>query len=233
LICMKDSTASMRRLKACHGIVPSCSRARGNVPTMPSTIYILFCILVQLDPISTCPKLPINLLDHLHSCAAYILWFHSLFGNKSGCLRLCLGVNGLMLVPIMLVNSLLVWGFLHLPLQRWEVTSINAAYRKNGSSCLIWRDESQHRLCCSCCSCQGQQQLGGHCLGTKSDFPLYFLNRATHLHLQHQIGRLTIRVPPHPHSFCHLHFCGRFCLACKEEARSLLSAIINLVLLPF
>jgi hypothetical protein len=27
-----------------------------------------------------------------------------------------------------------------------------------------------------------------------------------HLHLQHQIGSLAIGVPPHPHSFCHLHF---------------------------
>ncbi len=36
-------------------------------------------------------------------------------------------------------------------------------------------------------------------------------------HLQHQIGSFAIGVPPHPHIFCHLHFCGWICLACNVE----------------
>jgi hypothetical protein len=59
------------------------------------------------------------------------------------------------------------------------------------------------------------------------------LNRAPNLHLQHQIGRLTIGVPPNPQSFCHLHFGGRICVACNKEACSLLSLIVILVHTPF
>jgi hypothetical protein len=60
----------------------------------------------QRDAISACPKLSINLLDRLHGCAAYLIWCHSLFGNKSGRSRMCLGVNGLALAPILLVKLL-------------------------------------------------------------------------------------------------------------------------------
>ncbi len=126
-----------------------------------------------------------------------------------------------------------MYSILDLPLWRWEVTGINSTHQKNKSSCLIWRDCFQRRPCCSCRSWQGQQRVGGHCLGAKSDLPLYFFNPATHLHLQLQIGSLAIRVPPHPHCFCHLHSGVRIFLACDKEVCGLLSVIFNLVLLPF
>ncbi len=34
----------------------------------------------------------------------------------------------------------------------------------------------------------------------------------------HHLLRLKVWVPPHLHSFCHLHFCGRICFACKKCA---------------
>jgi hypothetical protein len=62
----------------------------------------------------------------------------------------------------------------------------------------------------------------------KRDFSFYILNCTMHLHLQHQIGSLAIGVLPHLHSFCHLHVCGWFCLACNEETCGLLSASLTL-----
>jgi hypothetical protein len=67
----------------------------------------------------------------------------------------------------------------------------------------------------------------------KEWLPSLFIFCATHLHLQYQIGSLAIGVPPHPHHLCHLHSGARICLAWDKEACSLLSASIDLVLLPF
>jgi hypothetical protein len=115
------------------------------------------CVFAKIDAISACPELPLDQLDHQHDRAADILRLCPLFGNESGCARMCLGVNGLALCLILPADLRLVQRFPHLPLWRREDISIDPTHRDNRSSRWVRHYCVKHRPCRHRRSCQGQQ----------------------------------------------------------------------------
>jgi hypothetical protein len=102
------------------------------------------------------------------------LWHCPLFGNKSGCACVGLGMNGLALPLVLFADLLLMRCFLHLPLQRREDTSIDPTHRDNGSSRWIQHYSAKCQPCHPCKSCQGQWQQRSRRLGTRSIFGFIF-----------------------------------------------------------
>ncbi len=97
----------MRRLNACGKMYPHIPGQEAGCADHAKRKVPVDRVLAQIDAISAHPELPLDLLDHLHGHAAYILRLCSLFGDESGHACMCLGVNRLALAPILLANLLL------------------------------------------------------------------------------------------------------------------------------
>ena len=76
------------------------------------------CDLAEGDAKSTCPELPLDLLEYLRGCALVLLLFSLLFGDQGGGASVGLGVYGLLLLSILLFDLLLMTRFSCLSLWR-------------------------------------------------------------------------------------------------------------------
>ena len=117
--------------------ISSGDRERSDHAKLDVSIYRSF---IQRRTTAPCPKLPLDLRDHLCGRSTVLLWQRPLFGDESCCSRMGLGVNGLALFLVLLGYLLLVRRFPHLPLRRREDTSIHPSHCDDGSSRQIRRD---------------------------------------------------------------------------------------------
>ena len=120
-------------------LISTGERERSDHAKLDVSIYRIF---IQRRTMAPCPKLPLDLRDHLCGRSTILHRQSPLFGDENGCARVGLGVNDLALTLVLLSDLLLVRRFPHLPLRRREDTSIHPSHCDDGSSRQIRCDSS-------------------------------------------------------------------------------------------
>ena len=217
-----------------RALISTGERERSDHAKLDVSIYHIF---IQRRTMAPCPKLPLDLRDHLCGRSTVLLRQSPLFGDENGCARVGLGVNDLALTLVLLSDLLLVRRFPHLPLRRREDTSIHPSHCDDGSSRRIRRD----------CLCSAGLLLAADATVARASrddaaadsglgvgiIGFIVLGLAAHLLDEDSIRSFQIRVPFCSHCSGDGESRDRVWLTGQEEEGRLFCAGINLVFLPF